>query len=274
MRIPDWVYYLVVLIAVLFSVYNRTESYDAPPAPPPIDLDNAPVLPPPSIFDPDIIVQVDRPQDGIGTAFSVASGGAWLTARHVVDGCNDLAIQINRNSIVRVDQMAVAEDGDLALLFTGSAPAPNALDLSRDLRVGQYAFHIGYPQGKAGEVTSRLISRSRLVTSGRFSTNAPVLAWSELGRTRGLYGTLGGMSGGPTYDSEGEVIGITVAETPRRGRIYTVAPSHMEEFLVSQSLTADGDAVGELDVRNYATEADRLRRELAVVKVLCRVEQN
>src|SRR5579862_7841510 len=36
--------------------------------------------------------QVSRP--GAGTAFSISSGGIWLTARHVVEGCARTAIVV------------------------------------------------------------------------------------------------------------------------------------------------------------------------------------
>jgi serine protease Do len=67
------------------------------------------------------------------------------------------------------------------------------------------------------------------------------------------------------------VIGVTVAESPRRGRIYTAAPDSIERFLEEQGFVAPGGEAHPLAAASYSREADRLRGERAIVKVLCRV---
>ena len=62
------------------------------------------------------------------------------------------------------------------------------------------------------------------MVQGRGARTEPVLVWAETGRTDGLKGTLGGLSGAPALDDQGRVVGVTIAEAPRRGRIYTTAP--------------------------------------------------
>lgn len=55
---------------------------------------------------------------------------------------------------------------DIALLRTDQAPAALALDTSergRFRKIGQRAFHVGFPQGRPGEAYSRLIGRETLV---------------------------------------------------------------------------------------------------------------
>lgn len=274
MRIPDWLIYTVVLVAVVYSIMSRSDGPDAnaPPAPP-IDIEGSGnILPAPSIFDEEVLVDADaNAGPSTGTAFAIGPEGNWLTARHVVDGCKNLGIAIGRNKIVPVLDYEVYQSGDLALLRTEGGPTPVALDLSSNLKVGQYGYHVGYPQAQPGEVTSRLLSRSRLITRGRYQTSEPVLAWAEAGRTRGLVGTLGGISGGPVYDSDGEVIGVTVAESPRRGRIYTTAPKSIENFVPTlASAQVRGVIRRSLTQQNYGGEADRLRRNLTVVPVVCR----
>lgn len=272
MRIPDWLIYLVVLVGVIYSITSSSDNHPAPQAPPvPIERAGT-VLPAPSMFDEEVLVEVDEnPGAATGTAFAVGPEGTWLTARHVVDGCSDLAIAIGRRKIVPVTDYQVWDQGDLALLQTDGGPDRAELDLNTELKVGQYGFHIGYPQAKPGEVTSRLLSRSRLVTRGRYLTNEPVLAWAETGRTSGLVGSLGGISGGPVFNAGGAVVGVTVAESPRRGRIYTTAPRSIDAFLPDYSdeeLTSP--STRSITTDNYGEEADRLRRILTVVPVICR----
>jgi serine protease Do len=61
--------------------------------------------------------------------------------------------------------------------------------------------------------------------AGATIVEEPVLAWAEQGRTSGLRGSLAGISGGPAFSANGQVIGVTIAESARRGRIYTAAPT-------------------------------------------------
>jgi hypothetical protein len=73
------------------------------------------------------------------------------------------------------------------------------------------------------------------------------------------------------FDRDGAVVGVTVAESPRRGRIYSASPDSIRRFLDSQGLIAPGIDARPISSASYAAEADRLRDSRAVVKVLCRV---
>src|SRR5690606_16206157 len=163
---------------------------------------------------------------------------------------------------------------EAAVLTTqGGAPAL-PLALSRPLHRGDRAFHPGFPQAAPGEATSRLLGRETLVVRGRGARSEPVLAWAETGRTDGLTGTLAGLSGAPALDAAGRVIGVTIAESPRRGRIYTTAPETVlatleqaEPRAVRAHLPAGrGEAV---TPENYGRVADALRRDLRVAQVVC-----
>ena len=97
----------------------------------------------------------------------------------------------------------------------------------------------------------------------------PVLAWAEVGRTNGLEGTLSGLSGAPALDSRGRVIGVTLAEAPRRGRIYTTAPESFGPAIRGEQ-RADEAAKGQsITVDDYGQVSDRLRRDLRVAQVVC-----
>jgi hypothetical protein len=115
------------------------------------------------------------------------------------------------------------------------------------------------------------MSRSKLITRGRRDSSEPILAWAEFGRTRGLEGTLGGISGGPVFDAAGKVRGVIVAESPRRGRIYTAAPSSIETFLTSLNVSPEDGPAEAFDSETYGPRSDNARRLLQVVKVACTV---
>jgi len=82
-KIPDWLIYLVIVIA-LYANANRA-SQKIGPLPPPPEL--GPMLPNETPRDERIIVNVKRADSGIGTAFAIDGNGRWMTARHVVDSC-------------------------------------------------------------------------------------------------------------------------------------------------------------------------------------------
>jgi len=269
-RLPDWLIYGAVVSALLFVAVGRQENADAPEAPPPAPEAEGVPLGPASPFDPSVVVDVpDKAEPGVGTAFSVAESGVWLTARHVVEGCAKTAIVVGDGqgveAVVHVDPR-----GEAAILTTEGGAPPLPLGLDQTLRRGDRAYHPGYPQGRPGEATSRLLGRETLVVRGRGARSEPVLVWAEAGRTDGLKGTLAGLSGAPALDKAGRVIGVTVAESPRRGRIYTTTPETVRAALLASRRRPDPFAPGEaVTPDNYGRVADGLRRDLRVAQVIC-----
>jgi len=272
--IPDWLLYIVVIAVVVFVLFRVDQRHDAPEA-----LPDAPTtgsfLPPPSQYDPAVLVEVGPVASGMGSAFAISSDGWWLTARHVVDGCEAVGLIVSRGAAARVVDVKRALFADIALLKTESAPTALAIDTSeRSFQIGQRAFHIGFPQGRPGEAYSRLIGRETLIARGRYDIEEPVLAWAELGRTSGLRGSLAGISGGPALSANGQVIGITVAESARRGRIYTAAPSSILRLLRVEQIEAQGAPAERLTPDNYGQASDDMRRNLAVAQVVCVAPQD
>ncbi|MCC6788258.1 MAG: trypsin-like peptidase domain-containing protein [Hyphomonadaceae bacterium] len=267
--VPDWLLYIVVITVVVLVLFRVDQRHDAPEALPDAPEAGA-FLPPPSQYDPAVLVEVGPIASGMGTAFAISPDGWWLTARHVVDGCDAVGLVVSRGQAVRVDDVKRAEFADIALLRTESAPAAMSLDTSeRRFQIGQRAFHVGFPQGQPGEAYSRLIGRETLIARGRYDLEEPVLVWAELGRTSGLRGSLAGISGGPALAANGQVIGITVAESARRGRIYTAAPSSILRLLNVEQVAATGAPGERMTPDNYGQESDDLRRNLAVAQVVC-----
>jgi S1-C subfamily serine protease len=269
-RLPDWLVYAAVVLAIVIVAVGRQERSDAPPPPPPVAGEEGLPLAAASPFDPEVVVDVPgQAEPGVGTAFSVAESGVWITARHVVDGCTQTAIVVAPGRGVEA-QVRIDPRGEAAILTTEGGAPPIPLGVNRPLRRGDRAFHPGYPQGEPGEATSRLIGRENLVVRGRGARKESVLAWAETGRTDSLKGSLGGLSGAPALDAAGRVVGVTVAESPRRGRIYTTAPETVTGALAVSHAHPDGFAVGEpITPENYGRVADALRRDLRVAQVIC-----
>jgi S1-C subfamily serine protease len=276
MRIPNWVVFCLAGMALASVILFRPDETSAPAlrrTGPELAVAGGPrPLPPADAFDERVVVDVEAPSDGLGTAFAINQAGYWLTARHVAEGCERLGIVVAGSRILAVDDVRLSRNADLALLKTDRAPVALGLELDPSLSLGDRGFHVGFPQGVRGEASSQLVGRSSLVTRGRYATEEPVLAWTETGRTLDPALMLSGMSGGPVLNGDGRAIGVVVAQSPERGRIYTVSPEAVARFLEQQGVTADAGqsiAISEMTVRSAA---DRLRRDQAVVKIICQVE--
>ena len=263
-RFPDWIIYGLVLVVFIWTAYGIEQDVviaDAPESP-----ELGPMLPSDSPRDEIVLVDVSPRQSGMGTAFSINDKGLWLTARHVVDSCSSVGLRIGTGRILPV-QSQIVQNSDLAVLRSDWKRRPLPADLESQRQVGEIGYFFGYPQGKPGEVVGSLIARNRMKVRGRYTNDEAVLAWSELGRSRNLKGSLGGLSGAPVLDKDGEIIGVVSAESPRRGRIYSVAPRYLRGII-----TYPGDGVEPLSLTSYGVAADKLRRDRRVAQVICLVE--
>lgn len=269
-RLPDWLVYSAVVLALLIAAIGRRENADAPPPPPPVEGEAALPLSPSLPFADEEVARVPgRVRHEVGTAFSVDERGRWLTAAHVVEGCRRAGLMVAEGRGV-LAKVALDPRSDLAVLVTdGGAPALPVFD-GRRLRDGQRGFHPGFPGGQAGEATSRYLGRERLPGRRRGEPDQQVLAWAESGRTQGLHGSLAGLSGAPVLDQAGRVVGVTLAEQPRRGRIYTTTPQTLRRTLAAARVQGRGASLGDpVTVENYFRVADGLRRDLRVAQVIC-----
>ena len=268
-HLPDWTIYAAVIGALLIVSLGRREKADAPHAPEDDEAHGA-LLGPVTPFDPSVtVIAPDIPfQPSSGTAFSIAGDGRWITARHVVEGCRKPALVVGPGRAVAAD-VRLAPRADVALLITDGGPAALPVAVRDPLRKGQRAFHPGFPQGRPGEVTSRLLGRETLKVFGRGAREEPVLAWAEVGRTDGLEGTLSGLSGAPALDSQGRVVGVTIAEAPRRGRIYTTAPETFGRAIRGEQTRAEAARGPAVTTEDYGQVSNMLRRDLRVAQVVC-----
>lgn len=270
LRVPDWAVYSAVLALLVMLSLHLAENANAPRILAGPDPTGRALLGPLAPFDPAFVV--DAPDRAVevsaGTAFSIAGEGRWVTARHVVENCRRPALKVGENRAVAAAKR-LALYADIAVLVTDQGPPALPVHLVNALEIGQLAFHPGFPQGRAGEVSSRLLGYDRLKMRGRGVGTERVLAWAEVGRTEGLDGTLAGLSGAPALDEFGRVVGVTIAAAPRRGRIYTTAPMAFSLAIQGQAGQAVGRPASSVTVENYGQVADDLRRDLSVAQVVC-----
>ena len=273
------IWLVILLIGVLALAFSEDRllgeapaSQRRPPAPSQPPPPTGPPLPGGTPADPILVIESDPPTDRTGTGFAIGPG-LWMTASHVVEGCAALGVMTSAREGLRAALVAAHPVADVSIIRTeGSGPALALALTAGDLKVGQGAFHFGFPEGSPGDAASRLIGRMKARTLGRRGL-APLLAWAESSRVPATP-SLGGMSGGPTVDGAGRVVGVTVAESMRRGRIFTAAPASMAGAVrLSGTSPAGTPSAGvrreTLTQTGYPAHGDRLREQLTVAQIVC-----
>lgn len=183
----------------------------------------SPRRPMPQIGESFVIADPGPQQNSQGTAFAVDRDGTWLTAQHVTTGCDQLGLVSGRGVEALVDVFESTE-ADVSVIRSGPE-AQFALALTDELPPeGSLGYHMGFPAGQPTVVVSRYIGQTYAQRGGPGGVAEPILAWAEGDRFPPGDGPLGGISGGPTFDEQGRVVGVNAASTPRRGRVLTTDP--------------------------------------------------
>jgi serine protease Do len=231
------------------------------------------VLPPPSARDPIVMVEEEKRRGPtVGSAFALHESGVWMTARHVVDGCSMVALRSPQGW----EQIGVSwkhPRADMAVFRARGAPAHFALS-TQPLTSNQDGFAIGFPRGRPGSVHGRLIGRTQMRSPNLAGDGTPSLAWAEVARDPDFSGSLGGISGGPLLESDGTVLGIIVAETPRRGRFETLAPEVVRAASTDARivpLSEDEPTSIPINARDYGQVGELLRNRQSVAQVGCAI---
>jgi serine protease Do len=186
-----------------------------------------------------------------GTSFPLGHG-LWLTARHVVgDDCEHIVLIIDGANVFATIKY-LDPNADLAVLQTASV-GMSALPIEEaDPAEDESAYAFGFPKGMLGGTEDQLMGRARMKLGGRLMGTASVLTWIEVQRYPDNLESLAGISGGPMLDENGNVIGIIVAASVRRGRNYTVAPEILQK--IEQELTSEAPPSGTVPARDAVTE--------------------
>jgi serine protease Do len=261
-RLPDWLIYLVVAAAILAVAAARHEDAQAPEPPPPVPKAGKVPLPESLPFDRARIIAIPDRAPLAGAAFSVSPDGVWLTASQAVADCRRPVLVIAEGRGVEA-KIELANEGGVTVLSTPGGAPPIAIASRSKLVSGQRAFIPGYPVGRPGEATGRLIGKTE-------HGSLPVLAFAESGRTEGLGQALTGLTGAPVLDEQGRAIGVLVADSPRRGTLLSAEPAAVNLAVAKARAKPITTPMAEpVTIDNYYRVADALRRELSVVPVRC-----
>ena len=139
---------------------------------------------------------------GQGSGFFITADGYAVTNNHVVDKAK--AVEITTDDGKTYDAKVIGTDPrtDLALIkVDGRTDFPFVKLADTTSRIGDWVIAVGNPFGLGGTVTAGIVSaRGRDIGSGPYDDYVQIDAPVNKGN-----------SGGPTFDMEGNVIGVNTA---------------------------------------------------------------
>ncbi len=145
-----------------------------------------------------------------GSGFFISADGYIVTNNHVVRGATEADIVMDGGRTFKAKVVGTDERTDLALLKAEGSDFPFVRFAANAPRVGDWVLAVGNPFGLGGTVTAGIVSaRGRDIGSGPYDDFLQIDAAVNRGN-----------SGGPTFNANGEVIGVNTAiYSPSGGNI-------------------------------------------------------
>jgi len=142
------------------------------------------------------------PVSGQGSGFFISADGYAVTNNHVVDGAEKVEVTTDAGATYTAKVIGTDPRTDLALIKVDGGPAfPFAKMSEGKPRVGDWVLAVGNPFGLGGTVTAGIVSASgRDIGSGPYDDFLQIDAPVNKGN-----------SGGPTFNTNGEVVGVNTA---------------------------------------------------------------
>ena len=183
-------------------------------------------------------------RQGLGSGVIVREDGYILTNHHVIDGADQISVDMNDNRSLQAQLVGSDPPSDLALLKVNASGLPTLILGDSDrTRVGDIVLAIGNPLGVGQTVTMGIISakgRQTGLSNGSFEdflqTDAPINR---------------GNSGGALVSTNGELIGInSQILSPSGGSIGLgfAIPSNMARSVLDQLINTGKVRRGQLGI--------------------------
>ena len=167
--------------------------------------------------------------ESLGSGFIIDGNGYIITNNHVVDKAESISITLSDNTKTEARVIGKDPKTDLALIKIETRRPLNAVKFgdSDKIRVGDWVLAIGNPFGLGSSVTAGIVSaKSRDIESGPYDSFIQTDASINQGN-----------SGGPMFNLQGEVIGISSAIFSTTGASQGVGfaiPANLAGWVISQ----------------------------------------
>jgi serine protease Do len=139
---------------------------------------------------------------GQGSGFFISADGFAVTNNHVVDKAENVQVTADDGKIYPAKVIGTDSRSDLALIkVEGRGDFPYVKFAEGNPRIGDWVLAVGNPFGLGGTVTAGIVSaRGRDIGNGPYDDFIQIDAPVNKGN-----------SGGPTFDVDGNVIGVNTA---------------------------------------------------------------
>jgi len=165
---------------------------------------------------------------GQGSGFFISADGYAVTNNHVVDKAESVEITTDDGKIHSAKVIGADPKTDIALIkVEGRTDFPYVALADKTPRIGDWVLAVGNPFGLGGTVTAGIVSaRGRDIGAGPYDDFIQIDAPVNKGN-----------SGGPTFDVDGNVIGVNTAIYSPSGGSVGIAfaiPAETVKAVVSQ----------------------------------------
>jgi serine protease Do len=183
-----------------------------------------------------------------GSGFFISADGYAVTNNHVVDHAKTVQVVTDDGKILSAKVIGTDPTTDLAVIKVNGDNFPFVKFANRDPRIGDWVVAVGNPFGLGGTVTAGVVSaRGRDIGSG---PNDFIQIDAPINR---------GNSGGPTFDVDGNVIGVNTAIYSPSGGSVGIGfdiPADTAKMVVAQLKDKGHVTRGWMGVQIQAVTAD------------------
>ena len=138
---------------------------------------------------------------GQGSGFIISADGYAVTNNHVVEKAESVQVTTDDGKIHNAKVIGTDPRTDLALIKVEGGPFPYVKLSDKSPRIGDWVLAVGNPFGLGGTVTAGIVSaRGRDIGASAYDDFIQIDAPVNKGN-----------SGGPTFDTDGNVIGVNTA---------------------------------------------------------------
>jgi len=154
------------------------------------------------------VPQEQAPTHALGSGFIVSPDGVILTNAHVVNDASNVTVKLTDKREFKAKVVGIDKPSDIAVLKIDAKNLPTVkLDPADDVKVGEWVVAIGSPFGFENSVTAGIVSaKSRTLPDASY---VPFLQTDVAVNP--------GNSGGPLFNTKGEVVGINSQIYSRTG---------------------------------------------------------
>jgi serine protease Do len=183
-----------------------------------------------------------------GSGFFISADGYAVTNNHVVNNAKSVQVITDDGRTLAAKVIGTDPNTDLALIKVEGDHFPFVKFSERDPRIGDWVIAVGNPFGLGGTVTAGVVSaRGRDIGEG---TNDFIQIDAPMNR---------GNSGGPSFDVDGNVIGINTAIYSPSGGSVGIGfdiPADTAKAVVAQLMDKGHVVRGWMGVRIQTVTAD------------------